>query len=455
MTGLDRSYADRGPSTQWTTKTAPGAASSTPIESAVSLDRELAEREPQPVTGPSRPPIVGLEPYERVEDALAHLGRNADSRIRHSNLGRAGLLPARYTDDGAPRRVANGVLDEVGERAAEQILIGANATDAELQVDPHVPLGGRALELPAHALQKGREIDVRSLCDQLALVGFADVEQVENHPVELARRAADLRSGLPGPVAQGGVSQQDLGMQIHRVNVIFEVMDDESHEPLFLQLQPQQVVALVLDEIEVLAQFGPHSAQFQDRLHTCDELRRSNGLGQEIVPTRPQRAIEGVHVAQCRKKEHGDRRALGTRADLLAHREAVDLGHSHVQHDTIGALSIERRDPLGASGRGRDPIPLVLERVPSQQAIRLVVVDDQDQRRWIRGSRHGTGDRCRPSGARSGCTGAGVAGCRDRCSTSRAAPGKAPFERPASAARFVPLGPFGHPDREGPDCPSN
>ena len=80
----------------------------------------------------------------------------------------------------------------------------------------------------------------------------------------------------------------------------------------------------------------------------------------------------------------------GQRADALAHREAVDAGHAHVEQDAVDELSFEGRDGLVAARREDDAIPLVLEGVAREGAVRLVVVDDENRRpRELRMGGHG------------------------------------------------------------------
>ena len=68
------------------------------------------------------------------------------------------------------------------------------------------------------------------------------------------------------------------------------------------------------------------------------------------------------------------------RANSFAGREAVDLGHAHIQKNTVGLLARERRHPLGPADRENDAVAFVLERAFAKQTVRLVVVDDQDGR---------------------------------------------------------------------------
>ena len=70
--------------------------------------------------------------------------------------------------------------------------------------------------------------------------------------------SARICSGeLAAALGQPGVPQQHLRVQIHRTDGVLEVVDDERHEPLLLELKAQKLVPLPLEDVVVLANFGP------------------------------------------------------------------------------------------------------------------------------------------------------------------------------------------------------
>ena len=75
---------------------------------------------------------------------------------------------------------------------------------------------------------------------------------------------------------------------------------------------------------------------------------------------------------------------IGTRergADVAAHVDAGDLREHHVEQHERGSRRVEARDRLGTVGCGLDEEALALQRDRQRVAVRLLVVDDQDERR--------------------------------------------------------------------------
>ena len=75
---------------------------------------------------------------------------------------------------------------------------------------------------------------------------------------------------------------------------------------------------------------------------------------------------------------------IGTRdrvPQLAAHVDARDLRQHHVEQHERGLRRVEPLDRLGAVGRGLDEEALALQRDRQRVAVRLLVVDDEDQRR--------------------------------------------------------------------------
>jgi len=98
--------------------------------------------------------------------------------------------------------------------------------------------------------------------------------------------------------------------------------------------------------------------------------------------------VERVDVAQGRQEENRRLGSARKRSEALAHGEAVEPGHPDVEQDAIGRLLGEQRQRLLAAGCHDDAVSLVLECALRQDAIRLIVVDDENRLRGNARGRH-------------------------------------------------------------------
>ena len=172
--------------------------------------------------------------------------------------------------------------------------------------------------------------------------------------------------------------EQELADQVDRGDRVLEIVNHECGEPLLLELQPHQIVALLAQQVVLFAQVVVHLAQLEHALHAHHQLGRPHRLGEEVVAADPQGAVERVEVA-LRGEEH-DRR-LGTArsgADPLAHRDAVHVGHLDVEQHAIGPLAIEGHECVGAAAREHHEVALTLQRRARHGPADLVVIDDED-----------------------------------------------------------------------------
>ena len=102
--------------------------------------------------------------------------------------------------------------------------------------------------------------------------------------------------------AQRPPMPDDLRVQIERVYWVLEIVDDERHEALLLELKAHQVVTLALEEIVVLVELRAHASQLQRGIHADDELGGSHGLREEIVSASQEGAVERLDVARLHAK---------------------------------------------------------------------------------------------------------------------------------------------------------
>ena len=114
----------------------------------------------------------------------------------------------------------------------------------------------------------------------------------------------------------------------------------------------------------------------QQRPQAGEQLVELEGLGEVVVGARVQ---PGDAVGRLDARgEHEDGGAVALGAQHAAHRQAVDVGHHHVDHQRVEAVAPDagqRLDPV--HGRG-DVVALQLERPREGLADRAVVVGDED-----------------------------------------------------------------------------
>ena len=155
-------------------------------------------------------------------------------------------------------------------------------------------------------------------------------------------------------------------------------MDEERDQLLLLELEPLQVVALVLDLGVQLAALGRQPAQLERGLDPRHQLVGPERLGQEVIAAGEHRAIECLDVAQRGDEHHRDVAAAGQRADPLAGRRTVDPGHPDVEQHAVGPVAHERGDAGLPIAGEHDAVAIILERRLGERAVLGVVVDHED-----------------------------------------------------------------------------
>ena len=139
----------------------------------------------------------------------------------------------------------------------------------------------------------------------------------------------------------------------------------------------------------------------QRRAHARHELAQPERLGHVVVGTHLE-PHDRVDLGVARG--HHDDRHLRARPDLAAHVDAGDARQHHVEQHQRGTHRVEARDGLGPVGRDLDPEPLALQRDPQRVAVRLLVVDHEDQRRFGHQTISCCGDRSAADSGSSGST---------------------------------------------------
>ena len=115
----------------------------------------------------------------------------------------------------------------------------------------------------------------------------------------------------------------------------------------------------------------------QGRPHAGDQLAQPERLGDVVVGTH----LQADHRIDLRVAcGHHDDGHLRLRPDLPAHVDAGDAREHHVEQHQAGADGIKPFQRVGAVDRDLNPEPLAFERDPQRVAVRLFVVDNEDQR---------------------------------------------------------------------------
>ena len=94
------------------------------------------------------------------------------------------------------RRIADRVLDEVGQRSPEQVLVGVDPIGLERAPEGYLAALGVHAELREHLVHERAQIDVGALGRQLPFVRLARSSRFRIIAVQLPRLGADLRGGL-------------------------------------------------------------------------------------------------------------------------------------------------------------------------------------------------------------------------------------------------------------------
>ncbi|MGC4120240.1 MAG: cobalamin-dependent protein [Myxococcales bacterium] len=159
-----------------------------PDPASMGLDQRPHDEEPEPEplrAVPGRPgPVVGLEHARQL------LAGNPLAQVRHRDDELVALLAGRDADRGAPRRILQGVREQVRDHALEPLLVRLDRQPRR-NVDAD-PLGR---EHPFVALQQVFEepgqVDQAALEDQLAAARAGRIDEVAQHQVHAQRTLED------------------------------------------------------------------------------------------------------------------------------------------------------------------------------------------------------------------------------------------------------------------------
>jgi hypothetical protein len=218
----------------------------------VGIDGVLAERETEPTAHPRRRVGPRFELRERSEDFTSLFLGDALAGVRDAK--RRPVAPFRRADHdvGAARSVPDGVLDQVREQATQQILVGERVTFAYRASQLDTVLARRCGQLRKDAVEERAQVDPRPLRRKSPFFRLRDVQQIDDHPGQSSRLVADLVHAGASPSGHAGVALEELCLQRDRVHRRLQIVNDEGDEAFLLQLEPQELIALVAEQPHLL-----------------------------------------------------------------------------------------------------------------------------------------------------------------------------------------------------------
>ena len=115
----------------------------------------------------------------------------------------------------------------------------------------------------------------------------------------------------------------------------------------------------------------------QQRPQPCQQLVQLERLREVVVGARiePGHPVTGLRP----RGEHQDRDLVAVGAQHLAHRQAVDDGHRHVEHDDVGRRPSHGLERLGTVADGDDVVALEAERTHERLTYGAVVLGQQQR----------------------------------------------------------------------------
>ena len=136
--------------------------------------------------------------------------------------------------------------------------------------------------------------------------------------------------------------------------------------------------AVQLGELALLAhQLVVERLDAQQRAHPREQLVLAHRLAEEVVGAGVQAL--GALLGRVERRHQDDRqhRVRRVGADRAADVVAAHSRHHHVEQDEIGRLGGDRRQRLGAGGRGGRAVALHRQQVGEQLDVQRNVVDDE------------------------------------------------------------------------------
>jgi hypothetical protein len=305
--------------------------------------------------------------HERLEDAVEHVGRHADSRVAHPDHGLVALPGRRHLDVAARHGVFGGVVEEVRDHLLEPGGVGLQADGLGGRIDRQ--LVGTALDQGADpfdgALEDGAQVhDLLPQAD--AAAGDAgDVEQVVHQPGEVLDLALHhLARGL-----EGGVDRLDLAHQLDGVadggERVAQLVGQHGEELVLAAVGSQELLGapaqlllqpLLLGDVELRAPAAHETAAF-DHAHEVVQEDLGIALGVHLVGLGTGQPVagldEGAQILDVVGVLPGKELAQAGAQDLLLGVEPVHAGHDAV---ALGehAMPEEAVDLLVLGEAGRD-----------------------------------------------------------------------------------------------------
>src|SRR5581483_1204929 len=306
-----------------------------PDPPAHQLDRELAEREPEPRVADRLRGRRTPDAPELLEHVLDVRFRDAGAAIDHAqhDVRRARVL--RLDAHVRTAAVTEGVGDQVDDHALQEGAIRDDVRqvirDPDGQHPPRLLRDRRVFD--RHLAPDLRQRHASPLDGQLPLLDLRNLEEVLDHPHHLAAGALDL----PQVADVGGrerVALPEREPDHHRdpVHRVLEIVDDHARE-------------VVLEPLRLL----------------LDAERLLRHLGRALQPGRDVALDEAAVDVGVDRERHVEEDHLDQRLDLREHRRALaalldDRAQEEAQQEAEGA-DVPLRTEADALVRAADPEP--------------------------------------------------------------------------------------------------
>src|SRR5260221_3553216 len=142
-----------------------------------------------------------------------------------------------------------------------------------------------------------------------------------------------------------------------------------------------EVARALGDEAELLlalAQVAGCLARAQDVAHAVAQQRPVDRLGDEVGGPGGERGVDRGEIVEARRHDDGHVTPVAPLPQALAHRDAVDSRHLHIEEQEVGKGSLARGQDRRPVARLHHRETCLFERDASQAARRRLVVGDQD-----------------------------------------------------------------------------
>ena len=162
-------------------------------------------------------------------------------------------------------------------------------------------------------------------------------------------------------------------------------MHDELTHPALVVLDPAQLLVLIRERAQCLAELVGRAPRPDERLDPQQQLGPVEWFRQQVVAARLERRYGRLAIAERGQEQHRRLRHPRRRADPPAGLEPAEPRHEHVEHDQIHALPGESLERLLAAGHRDHLVARRLEVSGRDQPVLRRVVDHEHAIRGAHG----------------------------------------------------------------------